>query len=377
MIIKSLTSILLASFLSYSCNSNKKAPVKDEQRYITENVSFYNKSDNIKIRGTFTFPKSGGPFPSVILVPGSGRTNRNGTEDNNLKPLYEIADFLTKNSMAVLRCDKRGVGESEGTFDLNTTIDNLVSDIVSSIDYLNERPEIDKSRIGLIGHSYGGIIAAKASLERPKIIFVVMLSSPGIKNGEILFQQIRDISKSFGINDTTINKFQDIIKNTAEILNSNKSLDDKRLQIELMYRNKMLKISEAEKSTLKHFGYDFTADASSYSKIADVPYFYEFYTFDPQTVLKKVNCPILSIVGGKDLQVNPKINQQAIENALIAGGNRNYSIQIPEGYNHLFQKTKTGNPAEYETQKETISLEILNNIFTWISSLPNTKTKTN
>jgi alpha/beta superfamily hydrolase len=376
MIIKNIILILLTIFLTFSCNQQERKTINNKT-YITEDVVFYNKTDNIKIHGTLTFPKSGGPFLSAILVPGSGRTNRNGTEDNNLKPLYEIADFLTKNGMAVLRCDKRGVGDSEGTLDLNTTIDDLVSDIVSSIDYLSQRPEIDKIKIGLIGHSYGGIIAAKASLERPKIMFLVMLGSPGVKNGEILFQQIRDISRSFGINDTTIDKFQYIIKNTSEILNSNESLDIKRLQIELMYRDKVLTISEAEKSTLKHFGYDFSPDAYSYSKIVDVPYFYEFYTFNPQTVLEKVKCPILSIIGEKDLQVNPKINQQAIENALIAGRNRNYSIQIPKGYNHLFQKTKTGNPAEYERHKVTISPEILNNIFTWISSLPKSMTKAN
>ena len=342
MIIKNIRAIVLAAFLAFSCNSHNTTPFKGDQTYITENVTFYNKSDSIKIKGTLTFPKSRGPFASTILVPGSGRTNRNGTEDNNLKPLYEIADFLTKNGMAVLRCDKRGVGDSEGTFDVNTTTDDLVSDIVSSIDYLSQRPEIDKSKIGLIGHSYGGIIAANASIERPQISFIVMMGSPGVKNGEILFQQIRDISMSFGINDTTIYKFQDIIKETSEILNSNESPENKRMHIELMYRDKMLRISEAERNTLKHFGYDFSVDASSYSKVVYVPFFYEFYTFDPQKALKKVKCPILSIVGEEDLQVNPEINQQAIENALIAGGNKYYSIQIPKGYNHLFQKTTTG-----------------------------------
>jgi alpha/beta superfamily hydrolase len=375
MIIKNILLVLLTTFIIVSCNQQDRR-LRNDQSYIVEDVTFNNISANINIQGTLTFPKSGGPFPSAILIPGSGRTNRNGTEDNNLKPLYEIADFLTKNGMAILRCDKRGVGDSGGTLDLNTTINDLVSDIVSSIDYLNQRPEINKSGIGLIGHSYGGIVAAKASIERPQIAFVVMMGSPGVKNGEILFQQIRDISRSFGINDTTIVKFQDIIKNTSDILNSNESPDEKRSQIESMYKNKMLKISDGERNTFKHFGYDFSVDAHSYSMIVDVPYFYEFYTFDPKTVFKTVKCPILSIIGDKDLQVDASINQPSIENAFITGGNKNFSILTPKGYNHLFQKTSSGNPAEYESQKKTISPEILNDIFTWISSSSKSKIKT-
>jgi alpha/beta superfamily hydrolase len=369
MIIKTIATLVI-TFLSFSCNQQGRQ-TGNTKTYNSVEVAFFNKSNNIKIQGTLTLPKSGGPFPSAILVPGSGRTNRNGTEDNNLKPLYEIADFLTKNGMAVLRCDKRAVGDSEGTLDLNTTIDDLVS-----IEYMSQRPEIDKSRIGLIGHSYGGLIAAKASIEKPQILFVVMLGSPGIKNGEILLQQIGDISRLFEIADTTIVKFQDIIKNTSEILNSTKTMEDKRSHVELMYKERMHRISDAERNTLKHFGYDFSPDAHSYSMIVAIPYFYEFYTFDPQNVLKNVKCPILSIVGEKDLQVNPQINQPAIEKALIAGGNSNYSIQTPKGYNHLFQKTTTGNPIEYERQKVTIAPEILNNIFTWISSLSKSNTKT-
>ena len=374
MIIKTLATLII-TILTFSCNQQGRQE-SNAKTYNSVEVAFFNRSDNIRIQGTLTLPKSGGPFSSAILVPGSGRTNRNGTEDNNLKPLYEIADFLTKNGMAVLRCDKRGVGGSEGTLDFNTTIDDLVSDIVSSIDYMGQRPEIDKSRIGLIGHSYGGLVAAKTSIEKPQIMFVVMLGSPGIKNGEILIQQIGDISRSFEIADTTIVKFQDIIMTISEILNSTKTMEDKRSQVESMYYERMRRISDAERNTLKRIGYDYSPDAHSYSLMVAIPYFYEFYTFDPHTVLKNVKCPILSIIGEKDLQVNPQINQPAIEKALIEGGNSNYSIQTPGGYNHLFQKTTTGNPAEYERQKATIDPKILNSIYTWISSLSKSNEKT-
>ncbi len=220
----------------------------------------------------------------------------------------------------------------------------------------------------MIGHSYGGIIAAKASLERSQISYVVLLGSPGVKNGEILFQQIGDISRSFGINDTTIEKFQNIIKNTSEILNSNKSPADKRLHVELMYICQIHGISESEKSSLKKIGYDYFPDAPTYSKLVFLPYFYEFYTFNPQLVLKKVQCPILSLIGEKDLQVDPIVNQPVIERALREGGNKTYTIHTPAGYNHLFQKSIPGNPMDYESQTTTITPEILKYINTWIKS---------
>jgi len=373
---KRTTTFLLTIFLVLSCDSDKVKSAKNEHPYIAEDVIFFNKIDSIQIHGTLTYPKSKGPFSSVILIPGSGRTNRDGTENNNLRPLFEIADFLTKNGMAVLRCDKRGVGNSEGTLDLNTTLDDFVSDITSSIDYLTQRHEINKSNLGLIGHSYGGIIAAKVSTERPEVSFVVMLGSPGVKNGEIVFQQIEDISRSFGIPDTTIIKFQDIVSKTSQILNSEEDLNTKKFQIEVMYKNKIDHITDNEINALKHLGYNFSTNAQDYSIGLTTPFWYEFYVLDPKSILAKVTSPILSIIGEKDLQVDPEINQSAIEKAIISGNNNNYTILTPPGYNHLFQKTSTGSPDEYEKYNETISQQILDTIRTWILTQCNSKIKT-
>ena len=371
-----LVTIFLILLAIISCDFKTKKPGPNDQSYITENVSFFNTKDNIKIRGTLTYPIIKGPFPFIVLVPGSGQSNRDGSENGRLRPLYEIADYLTKNGMAVLRCDKRGVGESSGTLDFNTTFDDLVSDITASIDYVKQRREYDKSNLGLIGYSYGGIIAAQASIERPEISFAVMMGSPGLKNGQILYQQIGDIARSFRITDITILKFQEIINQTSKILNSNENPDRKCDLIESMYKNKIAYITENEIKTIERIGYRFSSDPTTYSKGVTTPYWYEFYTLDPHSILSEVKCPLFSIIGEKDLQVRPEFNQPAIEDALKSTDNNNYTIMTPLGYNHLFQKTVTGSPDEYEKNTKTISPIILDIIRTWISKRINPVSKT-
>ena len=102
------------------------------------------------------------------------------------------------------------------------------------------------------------------------------------------------------------------------------------------------------------------------SKSVNSPWFRFFLTFDPRTVLVKVKCPVLAINGEKDLQVPAKENLKAIEEALKAGGNNNYTIKELPGLNHLFQVSKTGSPLEYAKIEETISPMVLKLVGDWI-----------
>ncbi|HCL90263.1 MAG TPA: alpha/beta hydrolase, partial [Candidatus Atribacteria bacterium] len=103
------------------------------------------------------------------------------------------------------------------------------------------------------------------------------------------------------------------------------------------------------------------------------PWLKFFLTYDPKPTLNKVKCPVLAINGEKDLQVPPKENLSAIEEALKVGGNQNYTIKELPGLNHLFQTAQTGLPAEYAKIEETISPVALKIISDWI--LEQTETK--
>ncbi|HAQ38617.1 MAG TPA: alpha/beta hydrolase [Saprospirales bacterium] len=340
--------------------------------YITENISFYNKSANIKIAGTLTYPKGKGPFPTVILIPGSGDTNRDGSDNMINRPFFEIANYLTANGMAVLRCDKRGVGESEGVLDFTTTLADLVSDIKASIDFLNNNPIVDKKHFGLIGHSYGGLVAAKVAEDLPSISFIVLLASPGIKQGNIVSQQLSDIPKIFGVSDKTTDKFQIIIDSTMILMSSKENSKIQTEKIEKMYERQIKQVTNNEIETMKKIGYVFQREAHLYSRMTMMPFWHEFYTLDPKTIYAQLKCPVLSVIGENDLQVRPSPNQEAIEMALKEGNNEKYTIMTMKGLNHLFQKSKSGSPIEYNRNLETMSKSFLDKIYNWIFKQPDT-----
>src|SRR6202000_870471 len=116
--------------------------------------------------------------PAVILIPGSGQQDRDETIYGH-KPFAIIADFLTKRGFAVLRVDDRGIGKTTGVFDQSTTAD-FAKDVEAGLDFLEKQPEVNKDRIGLIGHSEGGMIAPMVADRRKEIKFIVLLAGPGI-----------------------------------------------------------------------------------------------------------------------------------------------------------------------------------------------------
>jgi len=358
--IQIVLNILLLALFSCSINTS-------DTSYLSENINFYNKSANIKIAGTLTYPKGKGPFPTAILIPGSGYTNRDGSDNMIHRPLFEIANYLTTNGMAVLRCDKRGVGESEGVLDFNTTLADLVSDIKSSIDFLNNNPVVDKKHFGLIGHSYGGLVAAKVAEDLPSISFIVLIASLGIKQGEIASKQLSDIPKTFGVSEKTTQKFRIIIDSTMILMSSKENSKIQTEKIEEMYGRQIKQVTDYEIEAMSKIGYVFQREAHLYSRMIMMPFWHEFYTLDPKTIYGQLKCPVLSVIGENDLQVRPSPNQEAIEMSLKEGNNEKYTIMTMKKMNHLFQKSKSGLPSEYNKNRETMSKSFLDKIYTWIN----------
>lgn len=363
--VRTLVYILLTALFSCSSNSSDRSASKSES-YNIENIVFRNEQANIRIAGTLTYPEDEGPFPAVVLIPGSGNTTRDGSDNPIHRPLFEIADYLSKHGFAVLRCDKRGAGESGGVLDFNTTLADLAGDVKASIEFLRNKPITDTNKLGLIGHSNGGLVAGQVAADIPAVSFVVLLASPGIKNGDIIWQQLSDIPGAFGINGVTINKFQIIIDSTMIILASGENEKIKTGMVEEMYQRRLNRITDDEIESMRKTGYVFQRNAQMYSGMVMTPFWYEFYTLDPKTIFTQVNCPVLSIIGENDLQVRPEPNQAAIKIALESGNNYNYTLVIPEGMNHLFQMSDSGSPGEYYKTKDTMSESVLDTIINWI-----------
>ncbi|HEU4790900.1 MAG TPA: alpha/beta hydrolase [Flavobacterium sp.] len=320
--------------------------------YYTEEVTFENKIDKNILAGTLSLPSKEGKFPAVILITGSGPENRD-EELFGHKPFLVIADYLTKKGIAVLRFDDRGVAKSTGDFKTATTSD-FAKDVQAGVDYLRTRKEIDKNKIGLMGHSEGGVIAPIVAGNSKDIDFIVLLAGTGIRGDKLMLLQKEKIERQLGVPENEIQKGQGIFKGAYEMILTSPENDSNlkskiNSYLKLQFGNKM---NEEQISGLT-------------SQITNT-WFISFLKLDPSATLEKVKCPVLVLGGDKDLQVPADVNIPAIKNALTKGGNKKVTSKMIPNLNHLFQECKTGLPDEYETIEQTFSPIALEEISKWI-----------
>jgi hypothetical protein len=341
---------------------NRPQEPKSPFPYLSEDVKFDNEKAGIKLAGTLTIPVGDGPFPAVILITGSGSQNRN-EELMGHKPFWVIADHLSRNGIAVLRYDDRGVGQSQGS-PLNATSDDFATDAEAAFLYLRTRKEIGPESIGLAGHSEGGLIAPIVAVSDPRIAFIIALAGPGVTGEQIIHKQNYDISSISGAEEKQIKEGISINRKLFAILkkeaDNNKAADQMTATYRKILTKKKTSPEDIDKA-IKQFN----------SSLNPVSYnwFRFFISTDPEVFWKKVKCPVLALNGEKDLQVAADINLPAIEKALKSGGNKAVTtIKLPE-LNHLFQHCKTGLPAEYGEIEETFSPEVLKIMADWINGL--------
>lgn len=341
--------------------SRPQTPVKPYP-YIEEDVVYENKSAGIHIAGTLTMPSKKGPFPAVLLITGSGQQNRD-EEFAFHHPFQVLADYLTRNGIAVLRFDDRGVGGTtrSGPF-FNSTTKDLADDALEGVNYLKSRKEIDPYRIGLIGHSEGGLIAAMLAAESPVPDFIVMLASPaGGSFATGIIKQDSTEARSLGADDNETLVILDWCKRYYNIALNERNKDMARREMEQLFNNRTAEEKEAfEKTGLS--GGTLNID------YALTPHFQYFLSLNPDDYLKKVKCPVLALMGDKDPSGPTKSTLKAIENDLKAGRNNNYKIQELDNLNHHFQTVGNDNS---EDITETISPVVLNIITSWIKEQTN------
>lgn len=326
--------------------------------YISEEVTFQNPKANISLAGTLTLPQKEGHFPAVILVTGSGPQNRD-EEIMGHKPFLVLSDFLTRKGIAVLRYDDRGVGQSKGDFKTAITED-FASDAESAVAYLKTRKEIRK--IGIAGHSEGGIVAPIVANRTKDVSFIVLLAGTGLRGDKILLLQQELIARGTGMKEEYIKKTKEDNTKVFEMVLKSKS--DATLKEDLKkFLVGAVKSLPAEGKPKGMSDEEFiTLEISQVTS----PWMLNFIRYDPVLALEKVKCPVLAVNGEKDLQVPSKENLQAIEKALKNAGNKNITIQEFKNLNHLFQECKTGLPAEYSEIEQTFSPVVMERISYWI-----------
>lgn len=330
--------------------------------YYSEDITFENKKVGINLAGTLTLPDKEGVFPVVILISGSGPQNRD-EELLGHKPFLVLSDFLTKNGIAVLRYDDRGIAMSKGDFKTATSAD-FATDVESAIAYLKTRKEINKNKIGLIGHSEGGLIAPMVASKSKEVAFIILLAGTGIQGDSLLLLQKKLIEEASGINKEDIQKGQSSNRKVFDIVNKSTSLEQLNSDLTIYFKQ-ILKDNPNTQKPAEMSDDDFVK--LQVKQIAS-PWMQYFIKYNPAAALEKVKCPVLAINGEKDLQVPPKENLEAIKKALTKGGNKRVATKELPNLNHLFQECNTGSPDEYATIEQTFSPIALTEILKWLQT---------
>lgn len=323
---------------------------------ITE-VNFGNMKENIELAGTLTVPPANGKVAAVVLVSGSGPQNRD-EELLGHKPFWVIADYLSRNGIAVLRYDDRGVAKSKGDFN-SATSENFSNDAEAAVNYLKTLPFIDTNNIGIIGHSEGGMIAPMVASRNKNLKFVVLMAGPGLTGEEILLKQTVLISRAEGENEKEIRKSINLNKKLYKIVNEEPDNTKASQKLKKVFEKHIKKLSDEEKTKAK-------GEKDIMIQQVTSAWFRSFLKFNPGDYLTKTHCAVLAINGGNDLQVPADDNLKAIEAYLKLAGNNKYTIKKFDNMNHLFQPTKTGALSEYSKIEETIAAEVLLFIKDWI-----------
>lgn len=339
---------------------NRPQTPKKPYPYQEKNVTYENIKAGITLAGTLTIPQGNGPYPAVLLITGSGAQDRNETIMEH-RPFLVIADYLTRRGTAVLRVDDRGVGGTTGNLASSTTED-LAGDVLTGVEFLKNQPEIDGQRIGLIGHSEGGIIAPIVAAKTSDISFIVLLAGTGLTGEEILYKQSELIDRAMGATEEELKQSREFSEKIYTILKQDKSDEELEADIKKAFAELYTDLSEEKQKEFEKIGDNLDANIKRLLS----SWFRFFLTYDPQTALKKVTCPVLALIGEKDLQVPPEENLAAMEEALKESGNQDYTLKQMTGLNHLFQTADSGAPGEYGNIEETIAPEVLEIVADWI-----------
>lgn len=356
---RSLLFLLFVPMLQGAIAQNNHLP------YRCDSIFFNN--DTIRIGGTLSYPLNGKAHTAVILLSGTGRQDRDGTMAGH-KLFAVIADSLTRRGIAVLRCDDRGTGQTNGDYAAATT-DDFAGDALAALHYLRSRKDLHLEKIGLLGHSEGGMAAAIAASKNKHIAFVISLSSPGQKGLDALLLQNRRLLANANIPDINKRRFDSVNNLLFHVVYNNANAPNLEKQLRAAYAQWRVWDDSVVKANQLEFGGHFFFPFESYVRQATSAWYRSFITYDPARVLAKVQVPYFALNGDRDVISDGPVNLEGITSSLHAGGNKQVTAWLVPGINHLYQHCTTCQTNEYAQLQETMAPEVLTRIAQWILAL--------
>ena len=337
--------------------------------YTSKDFVYVGLDTKLSYGATLTYPSDQAKHPLIILITGSGKQDRDETIFDH-KPFAVVADYLTKKGYAVLRVDDRGAGKSTGDFSNSTTAD-FALDVEEHIRYSKSLSMIDTNKIGLLGHSEGGLIAPMVAARNNSVAFIILMAGPGIPITQLMALQNELVLKSAGISQEAINAYIPLYTNLMKtIIVVDNAKDATAQSIEIVkewYQRTDKNLVKTTTSIVSEA--DINKFAMVMSETLSTKWWKYFASYNPQLVLQKLKCPVLAINGSQDIQVPAIANLNGIETSLKKAGNKNFTTMKLEGLNHLFQKCTKCTVAEYGELDTTIEPEVLEYIHQWMIKL--------
>jgi pimeloyl-ACP methyl ester carboxylesterase len=333
--------------------------------YRAEDVKLQN--GGITLAGTLTIPEGRGPHPAILLLSGSGAQDRDETVAGH-RPFLVLADTLTRAGVAVLRMDDRGIGGSGGEI-LNATLEDNASDASAALRFLAVHSEIDVDRIGLLGHSEGGLLAPLVARRDSLVRFVVLLAGPAMRGASLIVAQQRALARAAGEPEEVTDVRRMATMTIMRILREepNDSIAQRRAD-SAMAEIRAAGTSREQAIFDSLYGAEREANVNSSWSLMTSPWFRHLSAFDPAPYLSTLRAPALTLFAQRDLQVPAERNAELMRILLRRAGNPDATVKTFEGLNHLFQHATTGLPDEYAMIDETIAPEVLRTIVEWIVS---------
>ncbi|SEA88405.1 hypothetical protein SAMN05443550_106150 [Pedobacter hartonius] len=329
--------------------------------YTIEDCTFTGKKTGLTYGATLTRPIGIKRFPTVVLISGTGSQDRDYTVSGH-KFFWVLADYLSNHGIAVLRVDDRSTGKTTGIFNRSTTVD-FAKDVLCAVEWLNTRKDIDPGRIGLIGHSEGGIVAPMVAAMAPeKISFLVMIGAPVIGLHQINYYQTRQAYTAIYKPDTVLFA---MMRLHQEIMSKIPAQAHDLSEMNVVVKNALDTFYKRESPGIVK---RIIPDKNTYDRMFRSyqsflsPWWQFVLSYDPAQDIQKVNCPVLVVYGNKDRQVPPAEDYALIKKLQHR---RSESILIPD-MNHFMQPDTSGNPKNYEAIETTIKPVLLEKISTWV-----------
>ena len=351
---------VVTSTFSVSREDLPEAEADEPAPYRAEEVSFEN--GDVHLEGTLTLPEGTGPFPGVVLITGSGPQDRDEVVAG-FAVFRPLSDHLTRQGVAVLRYDDRGVGGSTGSVSSSTTSD-FAGDALAGLARLSEHPDVDPARVGFVGHSEGAVVASLAASRSEAVRFAVLLAGSTVPGTEILYEQSAAIQRVSGVPEDRIEWNTDFQRRLFAALEAGEGLEAYREELGAAIREGIEALSEAQRAPISDLDSYVETQVAQQIDGLESPWYRYFLTYDPAEGLRGTRVPVLALFGGLDLQVVVDQNRGPLEEALA--GNPDVTVEVLPRANHLFQAATTGSPAEYALLEKRFVDGFLETISDWI-----------